>query len=332
MKINKNTFILLSYICLTILNFKLLIMKKITLLSAAFLVSAFGFAQTETYVSETGGINDPVVYVNQNGGIEADCSLSGPGNAFENGKSCTQNLGRIVAHDFVVAADEDGLLEVINANVFIGGTGSGVNAAFVDVYVWGDAGGAPDPGNLITSELGFVPDNQVVVGTNFGFDVWDLTLDITDVALPGQSGVATSYWIGLSVEATDASNLFWENSTAGLIGAGEAYDDGGGGGFVIDNTLEGVYTFDVECEPILGVGDNLAELVSIYPNPATTRINIQVPGNIEITNVALYDVLGKNTGATLVNGSVDVSNLAQGVYILNIQSNRGTLTQKIVKR
>ena len=307
-------------------------MKKITLLSAAFLVSAFGFAQTETYVSETGGVNDPIVYVVQNGGIEADCSLNGPGNAFENGKSCTQNLGRIVAHDFVVADGEDGLLDVINANVFIGGTGSGVNAAFVDVYVWGDAGGAPDPGNLITSELGFVPDNQVVVGTNFGFDVWDLTLDITDVALPGQEGDTTTYWLGLSVEATDASNLFWENSTAGLIGAGEAYDDGGGGGFVIDGTLEGVYDFTVDCEPILGLGDNLAELVSIYPNPASSRINIEIPGNIEITNVALFDVLGKNTGATLVNGTIDVSNLSQGVYILNIQTDRGTLTQKVVKR
>lgn len=306
-------------------------MKKITLLGAALFACVVGFAQTETLVSETGGVNDPVVYVNQTFQLDP-CSVTGPGNAFENGKSCTQNLGRIVAHDVVVAAGTDESLEQITANVFIGAEGSGVNAAFVDVYVWGDAGGAPDPGNVITTELGFIPNSQTVVGANFGFDVWELVLDITDVALAGDSGSDTTYWVGLAVEATDASNLFWENSTAGLVGAGEAYDDGLGGGFVIDGTLEGVYVIEGDCTPILAVSDNLADLINIYPNPATTIINIEVPTSVEITSVALYDVLGKNTGATLINGTVDVSNLARGVYILNVKSTQGTLTQKVIKR
>jgi hypothetical protein len=304
-------------------------MKKITLLGAALFACVAGFAQTETLVSETGGINDPHIIVNQN--FELDpCSVVGPNNAFENGKSNTQNLGRIVAHDVVVAAGTNETLEQIIAWQFIGGTGSGVNAAFVDVYIYEDAAG--QPGAEIASELGFIPNSQTVVGDNFGFDVWELTLDITDVALPGDSGSDTTYWIGLSVEATDASNLFWVNSTAGLVGAGEAYDDGSGGGYVIDGTLEGVYTFEGDCTPILGVNDNLADLVNIYPNPATTIINIDVPTSVEITSVALYDVLGKNTGATLINGTVDVSNLARGVYILNIKSTQGTLTQKVIKR
>lgn len=306
-------------------------MKKITLLGAALFACVVGFAQTENTVEETGGINNPTILINQNFQLDP-CSVTGPSNGFENGKSNTQNLGRIVAHDIAVATGENLSLEQITAYQFIGAVGSGVNAAFVDVYVWGDAGGAPDPGNLVTSELGFIPNSQVVVGDNFGFDVWELVLDITDVALPGDSGSDTTYWIGLSVEATDASNLFWENSTAGLIGNGEAYDDGAGGGFVIDPGLEGVYTFEGDCTPILGVGDNLAELINIFPNPATTRINIDVPSNIEITNVALYDVLGKNTGATLVNGTIDVSNLSRGVYILNVKSTQGTLTQKVIKR
>jgi hypothetical protein len=304
-------------------------MKKITLLGAALFACVVGFAQTETLVSETGGVNNPVVYVNQNFQLDP-CSLVGPGNAFENGKSCTQNLGRIVAHDVVVTAGTDETLEQITANVFIGATGSGVNAAFVDVYIYEDSAGSP--GAEIASELGFIPNAQTVVGTNFGFDVWELVLDITDVALPGDTGSDTTYWIGLSVEATDASNLFWENSTAGLVGAGEAYDDGLGGGFIIDGTLEGVYNFEGDCVPILAVSDNLADLVNIYPNPATTIINIEVPTSVEITSIALYDVLGKNTGATLTNGTIDVSNLARGVYILNVKSTQGTLTQKVIKR
>lgn len=304
-------------------------MKKITLLGAALLASVVTFAQTETYVSETGGVNDPIVYVEQ-GSTEDPCNTEGPGNAFENGKSCTQNLGRIVAHDIVVPMGEDATLETFTANVFIGGTGSGVNAAFVDVYVYEDAGGTP--GTEVTSELGVIPTSQAVVGTNFGFDVWAVELDITDVALAGDAGADTTYWVGISLEATDASNVFWENSTAGLVGLGEAYDDGAGGGFVIDATLEGVYTISADCQPIFSVGDNLAELVNIFPNPATTKINVEAPASVEITGATLYDVLGKDTGATLVNGTIDVTNLARGVYILNIKSTQGTLTQKVIKR
>ncbi len=180
------------------------------------------------------------------GGGGNDCSVSGPGNGFENGKSCTQNLGRIVAHDIQVPADQNMMLEVINANVFIGASGSGVNAAFVDIYIWGDNGGQPDPGNVIATVPGFTPTSQTVVGSNFGFDVWNVELDHPDVMLDGQVGSTTTYWIGLSVEATDGTNVFWENSTAGLVGFGEAYNDGSG--FVIDSTLEGVYTFTANCE------------------------------------------------------------------------------------
>jgi len=300
------------------------------LLCAALFASMVTVAQTETYVSETGGENNPVVYVNQN--FELDpCSLTAIGNAFENGKSCTQNLGRIVANDLIIGSKTLWMnIEEIKLNVFMGEEGSGINAAFVDVHIYADLFGSP--GVELASELGFIPNDQILVGTNLGFDIWELTLDITDVYLPSEYGSDTIYWVGISVEATDGSNVFWENSTTNLIEFGEAYDDGAGGGFVVDETLEGVYVFTGDCSPITGVGDNLADLVNIYPNPATTRINIEVPTSVEITSVALYDVLGKNTGATLTNGTIDVSNLARGVYILNVKSTQGTLTQKVIKR
>jgi len=92
------------------------------------------------------------------------------------------------------------------------------------------------------------------------------------------------------------------------------------------------YVMNVLGDNVAGVSDNLADLISVFPNPATTRINLEVPADVNIESVVLYDILGKNTGATLVNGSIDVSGLSRGAYILNINTNRGALTQKVMKQ
>ncbi len=176
------------------------------------------------------------------------CAQVGPSNNFEDGKSFTKNLGRIVANDVTVAADEDFILETINLTAFIGSQGSGVNADNVDIFIYEDAGGKP--GTLITSQLNFVPTSQTVIGNNFGYDAWDVELDIDDVPLLGQTGLAKTYWIGISLEPTDGSNTFWEFSSAGVIGYGQSYNDGTG--FVTEPTNEGVYTFAGTCMPIVG--------------------------------------------------------------------------------
>jgi hypothetical protein len=80
----------------------------------------------------------------------------------------------------------------------------------------------------------------------------------------------------------------------------------------------------------LGLGDNDFVVATVYPNPATSVINISP--NVELKSAVLFDVLGKNTGAALVNGSMNIADLAAGVYILNIETNNGSLTQKVIKQ
>ena len=175
-----------------------------------------------------------------------DCGITGPSNSMEDGKSFTKNLGRIVANDIAVPADSDMLLEKITISAFIGGVGSGVNAANVDVFIYENNSGAP--GALVTSQTSLVPTSQTVIGSNFGYDLWEVVLDIDDVDLPGTFGAETTYWIGLSLEPTDGSNTFWEFSSAGVIGYGLSYNDGTG--FVTEPGNEGVYVFEATCGPM----------------------------------------------------------------------------------
>ncbi|WP_203293031.1 GEVED domain-containing protein [Luteirhabdus pelagi] len=176
------------------------------------------------------------------------CAQANPSNGFENGKSNDANQAtgaRIVAADVLVPTGENFTLETITFNEFMS---PGATAATVDVFIYADDGGAP--GAEITSELGVVPASQSVIGSNFGFDVSEVVLDITDFELSGNVFSDTTYWIGLSVSASDGLNCFWENSTASINGNGEAYDDGLGGGFVVDPALESVYSFDGTCDAI----------------------------------------------------------------------------------
>ena len=92
------------------------------------------------------------------------------------------------------------------------------------------------------------------------------------------------------------------------------------------------YVMNLIGDEVAGVNDNDLSGVAIYPNPANDVVNIKAPAGVTIESVSIFDVLGKETRANVVNGQINVSNLSRGVYILNINTNRGTLTQKVVKR
>ena len=227
------------------------------------------------------------------GGGGGPCAQDNPSNAFENGKSNNADLGRIVANDIEIDADTDYSLESISINEFMS---PGVTAASVDVYIYEDNGGVP--GAELASELGVVPTSQTVIGSNFGFDLSEVVIDITPVALDGQAGVPTTYWIGISLLTSDASNCFWENTTASIVGNGEAYDDGVVG-FVVDPALDGVYTFSGTCTPMGGGGPG--PLTTVYginnANQDLIGFETATPGNTEVFGTSPITVNFENAGA-----------------------------------
>lgn len=95
---------------------------------------------------------------------------------------------------------------------------------------------------------------------------------------------------------------------------------------------EAYHLVNLVVDDALSVGDVLAENVSIYPNPTTDVFNVQLPSNVVVNSSSVVDILGKTTGATYSNGVVDVNSLETGVYFLNLDTNFGTYTQKVVKQ
>jgi len=66
--------------------------------------------------------------------------------------------------------------------------------------------------------------------------------------------------------------------------------------------------------------------LKIYPNPANNKITIDAN---DVINVKLFDVLGKQITATKQN-QIDVSNLPEGVYFIQVQTSTSIATQKII--
>jgi len=90
-----------------------------------------------------------------------------------------------------------------------------------------------------------------------------------------------------------------------------------------------LYFLDITCT--LGVDDALEDLVSVYPNPVTEMLFIDIPTNVELTNLRLYDITGKDTGLKINENSINTSCLERGIYLLTIETLNGSLNKKIMK-
>jgi hypothetical protein len=70
--------------------------------------------------------------------------------------------------------------------------------------------------------------------------------------------------------------------------------------------------------------------LSIYPNPASNEIFIRVPSNEQPKIVTLYSMNGQQFLLPIMQGRVDVSSLANGVYMLRAQTGAEIFQSRIV--
>ncbi|CAG5084255.1 T9SS type A sorting domain-containing protein [Parvicella tangerina] len=78
----------------------------------------------------------------------------------------------------------------------------------------------------------------------------------------------------------------------------------------------------------LSVDENEVEL-SVYPNPTTGIVNIDIPSS-ELESVKLFDLSGKLVKQTKLS-RLDISNLSEGTYFLEIISSKGITNKTITK-
>ncbi|MDR3047301.1 MAG: T9SS type A sorting domain-containing protein [Bacteroidales bacterium] len=83
------------------------------------------------------------------------------------------------------------------------------------------------------------------------------------------------------------------------------------------------------------ISDNNSITFSFYPNPATNNITITPAESTQPYHVALYDMNGKliyAASSVIGNSTIEVSNVANGIYVLDFVQNDIKTTQKVVVR
>ena len=138
---------------------------------------------------------------------------------------------------------------------------------------------------------------------------------------PGCNDYGTNYIASNQCDNTNATDYVFE--------AGKTY--------TFEPVLGGPNSAQNDCTTITitngnqsGIAENGTSL-SIFPNPATTVLNVEAEG---FSTIELVNVLGQvvySANATN-NMQINVSNLNNGVYFVRMNGANGTATQKFIKK
>lgn len=69
--------------------------------------------------------------------------------------------------------------------------------------------------------------------------------------------------------------------------------------------------------------------IFVYPNPAKDQINVTISNGAKVEKVEVLDVFGRSL-KTVDSSNIMVSDMAKGVYIINISTSTRTYTQKVI--
>lgn len=98
-----------------------------------------------------------------------------------------------------------------------------------------------------------------------------------------------------------------------------------------ENLFDNVVVSAVSTANLLAVDEfNKKVSVDVYPNPASDYININTKEKIK--SVYLYNASGIRVGKYSDSKSIDIKSLPKGTYLVNINTEKGNITKKIIKK
>ncbi|WP_426478766.1 T9SS type A sorting domain-containing protein [Chryseobacterium sp. CBSDS_008] len=105
--------------------------------------------------------------------------------------------------------------------------------------------------------------------------------------------------------------------------------------FVHNNSLGSAYIDNIKVNSellVMGVKDTKAGAgeISLYPNPASDFMNINSVSKVK--NIEIYDETGKLIKTETNHNKIEVKELAAGIYIVHVKTEKRNFTEKFIKK
>lgn len=85
------------------------------------------------------------------------------------------------------------------------------------------------------------------------------------------------------------------------------------------------------CNPLATIDQNLEESLTIFPNPATNFLYLQLDNPfVDKLSLRIFDNYGRLVLDTFFQNKIDVTDFSKGIYFLKITTEKGIVTRKFV--
>jgi len=170
---------------------------------------------------------------------------------------------------------------------------------------------------------------------NYDIETYDIdTIGITSGYIHEETSDYTEFVLPIEYYKNDMPSfvhiLFITNKTIGDMGRLEyepAYNFEAGTTLWVDNLVLRGGTVSTT---------SLQEEVwnfSVYPNPAEEKIHLDIPPQIQVDKVQVYDNQGRVVKEFITfNNTLNISDIPKGIYYLKLETNKGVRFKKIVKK
>ena len=166
-------------------------------------------------------------------------------------------------------------------------------------------------------DCNYVPVQSVSLNKNSTTLAVDATEQLTPTVAPANATNQSVTWSSSNTAIATVTNGLVKGISQGQATITVKTDDG-------NKTA----TCTVTVSGATGIEDVLASQITIYPNPVKEELFIE--SELTIKKIEICDIAGK-TLSTHTTNTINVSHLPQGVYLVKIHTDKGVVTQKVVK-
>lgn len=152
------------------------------------------------------------------------------------------------------------------------------------------------------------------------------------VCIPPAKPVIT-HEAGMLTSSSSTNNQWLRNGVVIPGATSQSYPAIEGGAYSVRVTANGC---SAESDPttVVGVDESLASSPSIYPNPVSNVVRVEVPSHQAATKVDIYTMTGQLKQSIVLTSpseDLDVSNYGEGMYVIVVTTPQRVITKKFQK-